>query len=184
MLSKYQTDQILNKGTTIIDLIEDPTTSLEILPETTKSEENFGSLLEETPQSVEIEENFGNFLTSEDSKFGAKLEMKEDGTFQCKSCDYKTTRKGNMRNHKRVHSSNSLFKCPSEGCMFKTKRKGHMQTHDEAKHKGLRFDCNLCDYQTAYRKDLGKHIEKKNTQVGLPLLPGLFVISKLWTTMS
>ena len=37
-----------------------------------------------------------------------------------------------------------------------------MQTHDEAKHKGLRFDCNLCDYQTAYRKDLGRHIEGKH----------------------
>ena len=56
-----------------------------------------------------------------------------------------------------------------------------MRIHEEAKHKGVRIDSNFCDYQTAYRKDLGKHIEKKNTQVGLPLLPGLviFVISKV-----
>ena len=125
---------------------------------------------ETSPPPVESEENFGSFLkedtVAEDSKLGAKLEvieMEEDGEFQCKSCDYTTTRKGNMRNHNKVHSSNSpLYKCPSGWCMFKTKRKSHMQTHDEAKHKGLRFDCNLCDYQTAYRKDLGRHIEGKH----------------------
>ena len=46
--------------------------------------------------------------------------------------------------------------------MFKTNFKSHMRIHDEAKHKGLRFDCNLCDYQTAYRKDLGKHMKCKH----------------------
>ena len=95
--------------------------------------------------------------------------MEEDGTFQCKTCDHTTTRKGNMRIHNKVHSSNiPLFKCLSAGCMFKAKRKGHMQTHDEAKHKGLRFDCNLCDYQTAYRKDLGRHIEGKHKSGNSP----------------
>ena len=109
--------------------------------------------------------------------------MKEDGTFEWKTCAYMTTRKRNMINHNRVHSP-SIYKCQSEGCAFKTKAKRRMRIHEEAKHKGVRIDSNFCDYQTAYRKDLGKHIEKKNTQVGLPLLPGLFVISKLWTTTS
>ena len=123
---------------------------------------------EQTPPPVESEASLGSFLKpDEDSKLDVNLdetmEMEADGTFECKTCDYTTTRKGNMRNHNKVHSSNSpLYKCPSGGCMFKTKRKSHMQTHDEAKHKGLRFDCNLCDYQTAYRKDLGRHIEGKH----------------------
>ena len=123
---------------------------------------------EQTPSPVESEAGLGSFLKpDEDSKLDVNLdetmEMEADGTFECKTCDYTTTRKGNMRNHNKVHSSNNpLYKCPSGGCMFKTKRKSHMQTHDEAKHKGLRFDCNLCDYQTAYRKDLGRHIEGKH----------------------
>ena len=126
---------------------------------------------ERAPLPIESEESVRSFregeaTAAENSNLDVKLEvieMEEDGTFQCKTCDYTTTLKGNMRKHKRVHSSNNpLYKCPSSGCMFKTKRKSHMQTHDEAKHKGLRFDCNLCDYQTAYRKDLGRHIEGKH----------------------
>lgn len=113
----------------------------------------------------------GSFLeaqatAAEDSKTDLNLEgikMEEDGTFQCKTCDYTATRKGDMKNHDKVHSfNNSFYKCPSGGCMFKTKIKSHMRIHDGAKHKGLRFDCKLCDYQTAYKKDLGKHIERKH----------------------
>ena len=128
---------------------------------------------ERAPLPIESEKSFGSFFEEqeatavEDSDLDdvkrEVIEMEEDGTFQCKTCDYTTTLKGNMRKHKRVHSSNNpLYKCPSDGCIFKTKRKSHMQTHDEAKHKGLRFDCHLCDYQTAYRKDLGRHIEGKH----------------------
>ena len=124
---------------------------------------------EQTPAPIESEDIFGSFIEEEEAtadEDSVKLEvidMEEDGTFQCKTCDHTTKLKGNMRKHKRVHlSNNPLYKCPSDGCMFKTKRKSHMQTHDEAKHKGLRFDCNLCDYQTAYRKDLGRHIEGKH----------------------
>ena len=123
---------------------------------------------EQTPP-VESEASLGSFLKpDEDSKLdvnlGETMEMEADGTFECKTCDYTTTRKGNMRNHKQVHSSNEPFyKCPSDGCSFKTKAKSHMRIHTGAKHKGLRIDCSFCDYQTAYRKDLGKHIEKKHT---------------------
>ena len=91
----------------------------------------------------------------------------EDGTFQCKSCDYKTTRKsnkGNMRRHiKTVHLSNSpLFKCPLPGCTFKTQTKGRMRAHNEGKHNGVRFDCGFCEYQTPYRENLGKHVEARH----------------------
>ena len=113
------------------------------------------------------------------------LVMKEDGTFEWKTCAYMTTRKRNMINHNRVHSP-SIYKCQSEGCAFKTKVKSHMRIHEEAKHKGVRIDCNFC---VIIRWPTGKILEstsRKNTQVGLPLLPGLVisVISKLWTTTS
>ena len=124
-----------------------------------------------TPPNIEIEASSESFLreqaaASADSKLHVNLEMikmEEDRTFQCKTCDYTTTSKENMRNHSKIHSSSSPFyKCPSGGCVFKTKVKSHMRIHDEAKHKGLRFDCNSCDYQTAYRKDLRKHMERKH----------------------
>ena len=128
---------------------------------------------DETEQSPLIgsEESRVSFSTEENSvvedfKTDAKLEvmqMEEDGIFQCKACEYRTTRKGNMTNHTRVHSSNSyLYKCPKNGCVFKAKSKSHMHSHNDAKHKGVRFDCNLCDYQTAYRKDLGRHVQGKH----------------------
>ena len=91
----------------------------------------------------------------------------EDGTFQCKRCDYKTTRKsnkGNMTRHvKTVHSSNiSVFKCPQPRCIFRTQTKGRMRAHKEGKHNGVRFDCDFCEYQTPYRENLGKHVEARH----------------------
>ena len=92
------------------------------------------------------------------------IKEEEDGTFQCKKCDYKTTRKsnkGNMRRHiKVVHSLNSpIYKCPLPGCVFRTKQKSRMKSHNEGKHLGVRFDCVFCQYQTPYRENLGKHVE-------------------------
>ena len=71
------------------------------------------------------------------------LEMKEDKTFECKTCVYTTTRKRDMINNNTVHSP-CIYKCQCEGCAFKTKVKSHMRIHEEAKHKGVRIDCNFC----------------------------------------
>ena len=98
-------------------------------------------------------------------------EEEDDGTLQCKSCDHKASRKGNLNKHiLMIHSTNSpLYKCPSLGCLFKTKEKSHMKSHNEAKHKGVRFDCSLCPYQTPYKKSLRRHIETKHTSETTPL---------------
>ena len=92
-------------------------------------------------------------------------EEDDDGTLQCKSCDHTASRKSNLNKHiKMIHSTNSpLYKCPSLGCIFKTKEKSHMKSHNEAKHKGVRFDCSFCPYQTPYKKSLRRHIETKHT---------------------
>ena len=96
------------------------------------------------------------------------IKEEDDGTFQCKICDYKTTRKGNKSNMHRhvkmVHSSNSLpvYKCPLPGCIFRTKQKTRMKYHNEGKHKGVRFNCGFCQYQTHYRENLLKHIEARH----------------------
>ena len=92
------------------------------------------------------------------------IKEEEDGTFQCKVCDYKTTRKGNkgnMNKHiKMVHSSNNpIYKCPLPECTYRTKEKRRMKSHNEGKHLGVRFDCVFCQYQTPYRENLGKHVE-------------------------
>ena len=95
------------------------------------------------------------------------IEEEEDGTFQCKRCDYKTTRKsnkGNLRRHIRmVHSSNSpIYKCSVPGCTYITKGKSRMRAHTEGKHNGVRFDCGFCEYQTPYRENLGKHVDARH----------------------
>ena len=99
----------------------------------------------------------------------AETEEAQDGTLQCKSCDHTASRKSNLNKHiKMIHSSNNpLYKCPSIGCIFKNKDKYHMKSHIEAKHKGVRFDCSFCQYQTPYKKSLRKHIEARHTTTGM-----------------
>ena len=95
-------------------------------------------------------------------------EEQQDGTLQCNQCDHTSSSKSNLNKHiKVVHSlDNPLYKCPSLGCLFKTKDKNYMKSHEEAKHKGLRFDCNFCQYQTPYKKSLRRHIETRHTVGG------------------
>ena len=83
-----------------------------------ESEQNLGK--NEPPVKSE-EESLGVFLGSaaEDSKLDAKLAepmdleealvMKEDGTFEWKTCAYMTTRKRNMINHN-IHQASTNAK--------------------------------------------------------------------------
>ena len=117
-----------------------------------------------TPGNPEKEDFSG------DEEKAAVMEEEQDGTFHCKICDHKASRKGNLNKHiKMIHSGNTpLYQCPSLGCIFKTKEKSHMKSHNKAKHLGVRFDCTFCQYQTPYRKSLGKHVEAKHTGEATP----------------
>ena len=126
--------------------------------EQTSPSENSHQSLE--PEGLVLKEE----LVADEEVTDDAIKEEEDGTFQCKKCDYKTTRKGNkgnMNKHiKMVHSSNNpIFKCPLPGCIYRTKEKRRMKSHNEGKHLGVRFDCGFCQYQTPYRENLGKHVE-------------------------
>ena len=119
-----------------------------------------------------IENESVQVIFTEDHKKEVKYELTEaieDDSFLCKLCDYSTTTKTNLGEHKKTHlPENSMYKCRIDGCIFKAKTKNHMKTHNEAKHKGMRYNCHLCDYQTAYRKDLGRHLEGKHKSGASP----------------
>ena len=113
------------------------------------------------------EELFADVDLKEEGSADDVIEEDKDGTFQCKICDYKTTSKGNKSNMTRhikmKHSSNTpVYKCLSPGCIFRTKQKSRLKAHNDGKHKGVRFDCNFCEYQTPLRENLGKHLQARH----------------------
>ena len=124
------------------------------------------------PAPPAIENESVQDTSSDDHKIELKYELTEaieGDSFLCKLCDYTTTSETNLREHKKTHlPENSMYKCRIDGCTFKAKTKNHMKTHNEAKHKGMRYNCQLCDYQTAYRKDLGRHLEGKHKSGASP----------------
>ena len=125
--------------------------------------------LQSSQQSPKSENLVKEEVLAGDVKLAVTKE-EHDGTLQCKICDHTASRKSNLNQHtKMIHSTNSpLYKCPSLGCIFKTKEKYYMRSHNEAKHKGVRFDCSLCQYQTPYKKSLRRHIERKHTSGTTP----------------
>ena len=120
------------------------------------------------PEGLEVKEELatGGEDVKEDEVADEDLKEGEDGTIQCKRCDYKTRKssKGNMIRHiKMVHSSNSpSYNCLLPGCTFRTKNKGRLRAHNEGKHNGVRFNCGFCEYQTPYRENLGKHVDARH----------------------
>ncbi|KAF5275296.1 hypothetical protein FQR65_LT16749 [Abscondita terminalis] len=78
-----------------------------------------------------------------------------DDLFCCSKCDFKTHYKGNLRNHKIVHSAEKPFKCNS--CDFTTKYNFYLKAH-MSNHLGEhRFSCDKCDYKSYTKQHLLRH---------------------------
>ena len=44
---------------------------------------------------------------------------------------------------------------------------GSLRRHAKAKHEGVKYDCNQCDFQSGYRADLTIHIKSKHEGLGV-----------------
>ncbi|KAJ8911286.1 hypothetical protein NQ315_015289 [Exocentrus adspersus] len=98
---------------------------------------------------------------------------------KCSLCNFKSNQKGSLEMHMLVHKDPSEIKCMEcNSCNFKTKKKGYMDKEkepsqiksfdcdscDETKlraptliQEGSVFSCNLCHFQTKYKRNLRRH---------------------------
>ena len=56
--------------------------------------------------------------------------------FDCKQCDYKATKKGNLLSH--IKSIHEGLKFPCEQCDYKATRKGNLLKHVKLIHEGIK----------------------------------------------
>ena len=83
-----------------------------------------------------------------------------DKKFHCYECEYKTTRKCRLEEHKRKHT-NDFFQCSE--CNFKTHAKFILAQHKRYKHEtnpNISFSCDECEFKTKYKRNLKNHIKK------------------------
>ena len=97
----------------------------------------------------------------EETKIDQNIDVlyKELKKFNCNICDYKFTRKFDLRKHiENVHEGMKPFKCNT--CDYETSRNDCLKKHIESVHEGTKaFKCNICKYETAQKPSLGRHIK-------------------------
>ena len=91
-------------------------------------------------------------------------EIKERFDFKCKECDYNANGKQSLTTHIKVHHLKQKiltkqhfrrFNC--DKCEFFSSRKDGLEAHKEGAHSNIKLKCNLCRYETKWKKALVEH---------------------------
>ena len=84
--------------------------------------------------------------------------------FQCPSCEFCCSQRGNLRLHvEQVHNKIRKFSCTAEGCQYKSNFKNDITKHSKTVHGTLKdISCHLCGYQTAVQGYLTVHMKNKH----------------------
>ncbi|XP_043923136.1 zinc finger protein ZFAT [Protopterus annectens] len=79
--------------------------------------------------------------------------------FKCSVCEYATRSKSNLKAHMNRHCTEKTHLCDMCGKKFKSKGtlKSHKQLHTA---DGKQFKCAVCDYTTAQKPQLLRHMEQ------------------------
>ena len=73
---------------------------------------------------------------------------------------------GDLKKHKEAKHEGIRYPC--DQCEYSASQKGQLKSHKEAKHLGIRYPCDQCEYTTAYAVELRKHKEVKHEGIRYP----------------
>lgn len=108
-----------------------------------------------------------SFETNDKSRFKAHQNKHKGIKFQCNICMQTYTEENNVKQHiKDKHTENGsvkVHKCSE--CTYETKYSSRFRVHRN-KHKGIKYQCNVCMVTFAAKASLKKHIMYKHTKDG------------------
>ena len=71
---------------------------------------------------------------------------------------------GDLKKHKEAKHEGIRYPC--DQCEFAATSMSNLKVHKEAKHEGIRYPCDECEYITAYAAELKKHKKSKHDKRG------------------
>ena len=107
-----------------------------------------------------------DYMATKTSHLKRHIQVKhEDIYIACNICEYKAKCRAYLMRHMLTHDIHAVkkFSCPSQMCDYQTSEKGSLNAHIGSKHDGVKFSCNDCEYETAWRSTLRKHKKMKHS---------------------
>ena len=84
--------------------------------------------------------------------------------FPCDKCEYIANLEENLRKHKqRIHDHE--LKVEQHNCMecnYSSKYSRTLNAHVKTVHRGIRYDCHLCDHKSTRKAHLKEHIARRH----------------------
>ena len=74
------------------------------------------------------------------------MHVHEGINYQCDQCDYKATKKINLKRHKRVVHEGIKYKC--DQC---DKFISNLNQHKLSVHVGIKYNCDQCNYKATQK---------------------------------
>ena len=103
-----------------------------------------------------------------------KQHQKVTELLQCRDCDFKCIRSGDLSRHRIVHAS-VILKCRVDtSCKFHTDNEAALEKHEKYSHKKksssdagqLVFSCSSCNYKTLSVQFFNRHLKTHENKVG------------------
>jgi len=103
-----------------------------------------------------------------DADLKRHIEKHSNNKYQCDSCEKQFAEKRNLQSHiKSVHLK-ITHKCKFENCDYEASSLQNLRFHEVKVHDigiASKFKCKFCDYETARKSDLNRHLNVKHLEV-------------------
>ena len=105
----------------------------------------------------------GNDYVKRDVLMKYVIEMQGSTKHACIHCDYTSSNKSNLRDHrKRMHEAKQ-YKC--DECDYKASVYYMLKRHIDSQHAGIRYDCEECGYTVRRKSSLTRHFNQEHVNV-------------------
>ena len=86
---------------------------------------------------------------------------------RCKLCSYQARSKQAKDLNEHIQRVHEGIRYPCDLCDYQATKRGHLKTHKESKHEGKRYPCPYCTQTATQKLNLKTHIKKKHNMEGV-----------------
>jgi len=91
-----------------------------------------------------------------------KLESYYKNLESCDKCDYKPKNQNKHHLKEHIQMIHEGIRYPCDLCEYQAKSKRKLKDHKEFKHEGVHYPCDMCNYQSPTQSRLKDHYKKKH----------------------